>query len=99
MIFFAISLQRCLPGLGEVENNRFPKTLTISFLVLSVMHLFLIDCITSGLQLSGISIDSTDIMGCTVGIDGEELLLDVSIPAGTRESSLPLGVLLVGKRL
>ena len=98
MSFFAISLQWCLPGLGEVENNRFPKTLTISFLVLSVMHLFLIDCITSGLQLSGINIDSTDIMDCAVGIDGEELL-DVLIPAGTRESSLPLGVLIVGKRL
>ena len=54
-----ISLHCCLIGLEDKEKGGFAKTLTISFLVLSDIHVFIIDCITSGLQFSGIISDDT----------------------------------------
>jgi len=79
--FFAISLQWCLPGLDERENNKFASTRIISFLVLSVMHLALKDCITSGLQLSGITRDATEVQDCSVGVKEEVICLAGTLDA------------------
>ena len=85
MSFFATSSHCCLLGFCDTENNEFAKTRTISFLVLSVMHLFLMDFITSGLQLSGITKDTTvaELLDPPVRVEEEEVLLDTLVPTCT----------------
>ena len=64
----------CTVVLEDKEKSRFTKTLIISFLALSDKHLLLIDCITSGLQFSGIINDDTVVGEVPISVEGKFVL-------------------------